>query len=91
VETPPGSSYQMSLQAGIWRLRLLLDLLQPGMSPWAVELQTSPPEDYRALGTRQNPVKYANVFQGGNPDTLLNLGQIPAEHVEYMKGQEWLP
>jgi len=90
VETPPGTPYQMSLQAGIWRRKLLLDLLQPGMSPWAVELQTSPPEDYRALGTRQNPVKYANVFKGGDPDNLLNLDQIPAEHVDYMKGQGWL-
>ncbi|MHC4711080.1 MAG: hypothetical protein ACYTA3_11840 [Planctomycetota bacterium] len=90
VETPPGSSYQMSLQAGIWRRKLLLALLQPGMSPWAVELQTSPPENMRALGTRQNPVKYANVFQGGNPDNLLNLEQLPKEHVDYMRGQGWL-
>lgn len=90
VETPPGSSYQMSLQAGIWRRIKLLELLQPGMSPWEVELQTSPPEEYRALGTRQNPVKYTNVFQGGNPDNLLNLEQLPKEHVDYMRGQGWL-
>jgi len=90
IETPPGTPYQMSLQAGIWRRTMLLELLQPGMSPWAVELQNSPPENMRVLGTRQNPVRYANVFKGGNPDELLNLDQIPGEHVEYMRGQKWI-
>jgi len=91
LETPPGAEYQMSLQAGIWRRKLLLDLLQPGMSPWKVELQTSPPENYRVLGTRQNPVAYANVFKGGDPGALLNLDKIPREHVAYMRAEGWLP
>ena len=90
IETPPGTPYQMSLQAGIWRRTKLLELLQPGKSPWQVELENSPPERMRVLGTRQNPVRYANVFQGGDPDTLLNLDRIPGEHVEYMRGQGWL-
>lgn len=90
LETPPGSEYQMSLQAGIWRLRLMLDVLQAGKSPWQVELETSPPETMRVLGTRQNPVRYANVFMGGDPGKLLNLDQIATEHVDYMRGQGWL-
>jgi hypothetical protein len=90
VETPFGTPYQMSTQAGIWRKSLLLELLKPGMSPWQVELQTQPPERMRVLGTRQNPVRYANVFKGGNPDEMLNLGQIPERHVEAMRGQGWL-
>ena len=90
VETPAGSSYQMSLQAGIWRKSLLLELLKADMSPWEVELQISPPGGMRVLGTRQNPVKYANVFKGGDLGALLNLEQIPHEHVEYMRGQGWL-
>lgn len=90
VETPHGTPYQMSLQAGIWRRNLLLDLLKPDMSPWAVELQTQPPESMRVLGTRQSPLRYANVFKGGDPGNLLNLSQIPGEHVEYMKGRGWL-
>lgn len=88
LETPQGTPYQMSLQAGIWRKALVLELLTPGLSPWQVELHTSPPASMRVLGTRQNPVRYANVFRGGSPDNLLNLEQIPPEHVEYMQG--WL-
>ena len=90
VETPAGTPYQMSLQAGLWRRSLLLELLRPGMSPWQVELHTSPPERMRVLGTRQCPVRYANVFRGGDPGTLQNLEQIPVEHLEYMRGQGWL-
>jgi hypothetical protein len=44
----------------------------------------------RVLGTRQNPVRYANVFKGGDTDNLLNLEQIPGEHMEYMRGLGWL-
>lgn len=90
LETPAGAEYQMSTQAGIWRLKLLRDLLVPGKSPWKVETQTSPPESMRVLGTRQNPVSYANVFLQGNPGDFKNLDRIPAEHVEYMRGQGWL-
>jgi len=90
IETPAGAEYQMSTQAGIWRLKLLRDLLKPGMSPWDVELETSPPESMRVLGTRQNPVKYANAFVGGNLGPLQNMDKIPSEHVEYMRNQGWL-
>ena len=92
IETPHGTPYQMSLQAAIWRRKLLLDLLKPGKSPWQVELEgeSQPAPEMRVLGTRQNPVKYANVFKGGDLGPLLNLDQIPAEHIEHMKGQGWL-
>lgn len=90
VETPPSTPYQMSTQAGIWRRSLLLELLKPEMSPWEVELQTSVPGRMRVLGTRQWPCRYANVFKGGNPDELLNLEQLPGEHVEELRKIGWL-
>lgn len=90
VETPAGSMYQMSLQAGIWRRSLLLKLLKPEMSPWEVELQTSPPPEMRVFGTRQAPVSYANVFQGGQPDKLLNLDKLAAVDVNELDRRGWL-
>ena len=90
IRTPQHTPYQMSLQAGIWRKSLLLELLFPDMSPWKVEMQTSPPGSMEVYGTYQHPVKYANIFQGGDLGPLLNLEQIPHEHVEYMRGQGWL-
>jgi len=87
VETPPHSEYQMSLQAGIWNRELLLRILRPGLTPWQVELYLSPEltkraeegEVYRVLGTCQWPVRYVNVFRGGDNKTLLNLDGLPAE------------
>jgi hypothetical protein len=90
LETPPSTPYQMSTQAGIWRRSLLLELLRPEMTPWEVELQTDVPGRMRVLGTRQSPVRYANVFRGGDPDTLLNLEQIPGEHIEELRRREWI-
>jgi len=96
VETPAGSEYQMSLQAGIWRRSLMLQVLEPEKSPWEVELQTSPPAEMRVVGTRGEPgtnhapVVYANVFQGGSPDTLLNLGELAAADVAELDARGWL-
>ena len=87
VETPPDSEYQLSLQAGIWNRELLLRILRPGLTPWQTELYLSPEltkraaegETYRVLGTCQCPVRYVNVFRGGDSKTLLNLDGLPAE------------
>lgn len=90
IETPAGTPYQMSLQAGIWRRSLLLKLLKPEMTPWEVELQTSPPDTMRVVGTRQAPVSYANVFQGGQPDKLLNLDKLSRADVNALDERGWL-
>jgi hypothetical protein len=90
IETPAESEYQMSLQAAIWRRDLLLELLKPGKSAWQVEVHTSPPVTMRVVGTYQHPVRYANVFKGGDPKKLLNLGQIPTEHVDVMRERGWI-
>lgn len=58
--------YEMSLQAAIWNRRNLLRLLRPGMNPWEVEIQTDmTSQPYRVLGTRQWPVRYANLMLKG--------------------------
>lgn len=94
VETPPSSPYQMSLQAAIWNRHHLLSIMRPDLSPWEVELQISSAlqkrEDLRVIGTRQCPVRYANVFQGGEPHELKNTDRIPDEHLQHMKGQGWI-
>ncbi len=94
VETPGESEYQMSLQAGIWNVNLLLGLLKPGMSPWDVELQLSPllhdREDLRVLGTRQCPIRYINAFKSGQEFELQQLDQLPAHHREELESYGWL-
>jgi hypothetical protein len=89
VETPHGSPYQMSFQAGIWRSDLLLSLLHPGMTPWQVEIGTQPPEEMRVLGTRQWPLRYLNALKGGNNQEVLNLGDLEEHHREVIK--QWTP
>jgi len=87
VETPPDSAYQMSLQAGIWNRASLLRILRDSLTPWQTELYLSPElprraeagEQLRVLGTCQCPVRYVNVFRGGDSKTLLNLDGLPAE------------
>lgn len=76
VWTPPNSEYQMSLQAGIWSKRHFLSLLLPGRSIWDIEIgeisnRIHGREDLWVLGTKQCPIRYANVFNGGNPDKLI--------------------
>ena len=80
VETPGTSEYQMSLQAGIWNRLLLRSVLRPGLSPWEVELQLSPElhgrKDLRVVGTRQSPLRYANVLKNSEQGQLQNLEHL---------------
>jgi hypothetical protein len=83
IETPHGTPYQMSTQAGIWNRRLLLSLLRPNVSPWNTEMYTSPPPDMRVLGTRQRPVRYANALLKGNLD-VYEISKIVHPHRQYV-------
>lgn len=65
----PQSQYQMSLQAGMWDRKLLLDVLEflptYARSAWEVELTgttivNSFSDKMRVYGTKQCPVRYAN-------------------------------
>ena len=74
--TPPDSEYQMSLQAGIWNRKHLLDLLIPGKSIWDIEIgeisnRIHNRPDLWVLGTRQCPMRYANVFKNGKQGELI--------------------
>lgn len=72
--------YEMSLQAAIWNRRNLLKLLKPDMNPWEVEIQTDMTQQpYRVLGTRQWPVRYANLMLKGEVMDY-ELEHIPEPH-----------
>jgi hypothetical protein len=90
VETKEGTPYQMSLQAAIWNRKKLLSVLHPGLTPWEVELQTEIKAPLRVLGTRQFPIRYANMFNSGKPGMVLNLEQIPKEHTDRMRKEGWI-
>jgi hypothetical protein len=92
VETGPATPYQMSLQAGIWNKELLLRVLRPGLDPWQVEigLSNEVQPGMRILGSRQWPVRYANVFQGGDPNNLKNLNEIPQEQLDHIRAERWI-
>lgn len=89
IETPSGTPYQFSTQAGIWNRRLLLSLLIPGKSGWETEIQTAPPPGMRVLGTRQSPVRYANALLKGALDEH-QLALIPHEHMSAMSERGWI-
>jgi hypothetical protein len=91
IETPVGTPYQMSLQAGIWNKRRLLDILSPGKTAWQTEIHIAPPESMRVLGTRQWPVRYANAVLKGKLDPI-EIRKIPEEHIQNilrMIPEEW--
>jgi len=92
IETPCDTPYQMSLQAGIWNRRLMLNMLQPGKSAWETEIHLHPPDGMRVLGTRQLPLKYANAILKGKLDPK-QLQYIPVQYqqtVFRMIPKEWI-
>ena len=70
VEKKPGTQYRFSFQAGIWNKQKLLDILVPDRSPWETEMYTPIPEGDLIYGTRQWPVRYANLLWKGNIDPV---------------------
>lgn len=85
--TPSDSAYQISLQAAIWNRKTLLGVTVPNESSWQFETAGTATKvrsrtDLWVLGTRQRPVRYANVFKGGNSSpealdlTFLTEGDI---------------
>ena len=89
IECDKDAMYQMSLQAAIWNRRNLLSLLRPGMTPWEVEIQTDMTvQPYRVLGTRQWPVRYANLMLKGQV-VGYELDLIPEPHRSII--ERWIP
>jgi hypothetical protein len=88
IETPTGTPYQTSTQAGIWNKTLMAQIVKPEKSAWEFEIHTSPPENMRVLGSRQMPVRYANAILKGE---LQNneVERIPEPHRSKVVG--WIP
>lgn len=83
-----GSPYHMSLMTGLWRRSFLLQVLQPGWSPWDVEIAgttvLSNFRDFEVVGSRQWPVRHTLAFRSGDSSKLL-LNEIKMEDVATMK------
>lgn len=91
IETPHNTPYQMSLQAGIWRKSLMLELIHEGMTAWEVETHIAPPANMRVLGTRQYPIRYANAVLKGKIDSK-QIDMLPDGHKQHVQGmipKEW--
>lgn len=92
IETPADAPYQLSLQAGVWNRRRLLQILQPGQSPWGFEIQDHRElllsRGLRVLGTRQMPVRYVNGVGSGHGAKYTE--GIPAEHLQRLESLGWL-
>lgn len=66
IITHEGTPYQMSLQAGLWNIQKLLNVLRKDKSPWETEIHTSiGTRDGLVLGTLQHPMRYCNVMRQG--------------------------
>ena len=92
VETSYESEYQMSFQAGIWNRRLMLNIVPPGLTPWQTETGVQPPEEMRVIGTKQNPVEYANIVKSGGEERLYAVSYegIPEHNMQVMRERGWL-
>lgn len=84
IESPFQSEYQFSFQAGIWNKKLLMRLISSGKTPWEMEIHTQPPENMRVVGTRQYPVRYANIMLKGLVQEH-EIDKIPEEHREKVR------
>jgi hypothetical protein len=84
------SPYEMSLMPGLWNKKLLLDILEPGWSPWDVEtIGTNKVNESEmvVLGTRQNPITFVNGMRDHTED--VNVNGIKEPHRSKVK--EWIP
>lgn len=95
IQTPASSPYQMSLQAGIWNRRLMLEVLNLDESAWQVEIggssrNAAKRDDLLVLGTLQRPVRYANMFKGGSTENLDLTHLLPAD-IEELKAIGAIP
>lgn len=97
IKSQPGSPYHMSLWGGLWRRDLLRKVLVPGETAQQIELSGTTRlaqfgDDMLVLGTRQAPVKHANVVQGGqwNQDTMVGLPALVSADTEALKEAGYL-
>jgi hypothetical protein len=89
VETPPGTSYQMSFQAAIWHRENLRKVLRKGESPWEAEINGSKRvEKLRVLGTKPAMLHYQPVWR--SKQQRWQLDKLKTIDIDYMEGMGWL-
>ncbi len=76
IKSMPGSPYHMSLWPGMWNRMNMMTILEPGESAQDLEMRgttrLSHMQELRVLGTRQAPVRIANVVRSNPQDINLN-------------------
>ena len=83
IKSMHGSPYHMSLWGGIWNRDLMKKVLIPGETAQQIELNgtyrlSQFGDDILVLGTRQMPLKHANIVQAGkwNHDAMVGLAAL---------------
>jgi hypothetical protein len=86
LESDRSSAYHMSLMTGLWNVNLMKSVLEPGWTPWDVEMsgttKLSAISNLRVVGTGQWPILHTLAFRNNAPGKLL-LNEIkPRDIVE---------
>ena len=93
VKTNPGTAYQMSMMAAIWRRDNLLSALIPGETPWQLEIdgtaRLATRDDLMILGCRQWPVRHTLAYRSGNPNGA-NLSELRPDDADHIKVMGWM-
>jgi hypothetical protein len=92
IKSSFGSPYHLSLWGGLWRRDLLREFIIPDETAQQIELNgthrlAQKGDDVLVLGTRQAPMRHANVIQGGrwNQDAMVGLPALTENDREHLK------
>lgn len=94
VRTSADSPYQMSFQAGIWNIQLLLEILRPYESPWQSEIAGSKRlaglgnNEYLVYGTHSCPVRYQPVYR--TKRASVDISKLAPEDHDYVLKRGWV-
>lgn len=92
IKSDHGSPYHLSLWGGLWRRDSLRRVLVPGETAQQIELNGTHrlsqfSDEMIVLGTRQAPLKHANIIQGGklNQDVMTGLSSLKQSDLQELK------
>lgn len=92
IKSDPGSPYHMSLWGAMWRRDLLRRILVRGETPQQIEINGTGRlsqfgNEMLVLGTRQSPIRHANVIQRGewNQDAMTGLPALKPVDLEELR------
>lgn len=97
IKSMPGSPYHLSLYWGLWRKEHLLRNIEPGWTPWDVEINgtqhLSHDQNVIVLGTRNYPLRLCLGLRGGDSSAIVAEGMKPEDMAElrelgYLKAWE---